>query len=394
MKKWIAILLAVLAFLIYGCAEEPEADNTEPSTAETMAQPKEYPGNSEIATFGQESFVCEELFNTSAEENGQHDVLFQFFGIVEKYVQDEATGVAFLKINTAFGDAVVQDPIYYFERNPDQGYSDAELERMREYYPIPEVGEFVHIYAEYQDTIDDYGGPLFTYGGRDYFVKVVMATEDPPGGDAPAQESTTPTEKPSAGGTTTEQQNAGKTETPPATEGVTTTPTTPQPTEPAATQPKETTPVATEPVATEPLGNTSKAIEKAKSYLRSVSLSRAGMIRQLEYEGFSNEEAIYGADYCGADWNEQAIKKAKSYLGSTAFSYSGLIGQLEYEGFTNAEAVYGADNSGADWNEQAKLKAASYLSKMSFTRDSLIYQLEYEGFTHAQAVYGVEANGL
>lgn len=91
---------------------------------------------------------------------------------------------------------------------------------------------------------------------------------------------------------------------------------------------------------------------------------------------------------------KNALSSAKSYLSFMAFSYDGLIEQLEYEGYTNSEAVYAADNCGADWNEQAIKSAKSYISTMSFSYDGLVEQLEYEGFTHAQAVYGAEANGL
>lgn len=76
-----------------------------------------------------------------------------------------------------------------------------------------------------------------------------------------------------------------------------------------------------------------------------------------------------------------------------ALSRQGLINQLEYEKFTEEQSIYGADNCGANWNEQAAKKAKSYLDIMSFSRDSLISQLEYEGFTHDQAVYGVTQNG-
>ena len=69
------------------------------------------------------------------------------------------------------------------------------------------------------------------------------------------------------------------------------------------------------------------------------------------------------------------------------------VEQLEYEGYSHTEAVYGADNCGADWNEQAAKSAANYLDYTSFSRSGLIEQLEYEGFTHSQAVYGVEQNG-
>jgi hypothetical protein len=89
-----------------------------------------------------------------------------------------------------------------------------------------------------------------------------------------------------------------------------------------------------------------------------------------------------------------ALKSAKSYLEYSAFSYNGLVEQLEYEKYSHEDAVYAADHCGADWNEQAAKSAESYLAYSSFSRDGLIEQLEYEGFTHEQAVYGVEQNGL
>lgn len=89
-----------------------------------------------------------------------------------------------------------------------------------------------------------------------------------------------------------------------------------------------------------------------------------------------------------------ALSKAKDYLEVMPFSYTGLIKQLEYEKYTHKEAIYGADHCGADWNEQAVKFAKSYLDLMDFSRDGLIEQLEYEGFTNEQAIYGVEANGF
>lgn len=199
------------------------------------------------------------------------------------------------------------------------------------------------------------------------------------------------------------------------------------------------------------------ALKSAKSYLNYSAFSYTGLIKQLEFENYSNEDAVYAADNCGADWNEQAVKAAESYLKYTAFSREGLIQQLEFEGFTNEQAVYGtdksygveeasdsnngaggtgvttgqknalnsaksylnyaafsykgliqqlefenysseeavyaADNCGADWKEQAVKSAKSYLDYSSFSRDGLIQQLEFEGFTNEEAVYGAEANG-
>ena len=84
------------------------------------------------------------------------------------------------------------------------------------------------------------------------------------------------------------------------------------------------------------------ALGKAQDYLAYTSFSRSGLIEQLKYESFSNEEATYAADNCGADWNEQAAKKAADYLDYGSFSREGLITQLEYEGFSSEQAAYGA----------------------------------------------------
>ncbi|MFW0871097.1 MAG: Ltp family lipoprotein [Patescibacteria group bacterium] len=89
-----------------------------------------------------------------------------------------------------------------------------------------------------------------------------------------------------------------------------------------------------------------------------------------------------------------AVRSAKAYLDNMAFSREGLIEQLEFEQFSNADAVYGADNSGANWNEQAAKSAETYLDQSAFSRGGLIDQLKFEGYTQAQAEYGVNAVGL
>lgn len=134
-------------------------------------------------------------------------------------------------------------------------------------------------------------------------------------------------------------------------------------------------------------------LKSAKNYLSFMAFSRDGLISQLEFEGYENADAVYAADNCGADWNEQAVLKAKNYLDTMAFSYSGMVEQLEFEKFTHEQAEYGADNCGADWNEQAALKAKSYLDLMPFSHDSLVTQLEFDGFTEEQAEYGAKQNG-
>ncbi|MCU1501511.1 MAG: hypothetical protein JWM12_865, partial [Ilumatobacteraceae bacterium] len=68
--------------------------------------------------------------------------------------------------------------------------------------------------------------------------------------------------------------------------------------------------------------------------------------KQLEFEGFSAEDATYGTGALNTDWNEQAAKKAADYLDYSSFSRNSLIKQLEFEGFTKEEAEYGVSTTG------------------------------------------------
>jgi hypothetical protein len=90
------------------------------------------------------------------------------------------------------------------------------------------------------------------------------------------------------------------------------------------------------------------AIGKAQSYLDHSGFSRVGLIEQLDYEGYSTEEAVFGADNAGADWNAEAAEKAASYLEYSSFSRQGLYDQLAFEGFTDAEIQSGSPRSVTD----------------------------------------------
>jgi hypothetical protein len=85
---------------------------------------------------------------------------------------------------------------------------------------------------------------------------------------------------------------------------------------------------------------------KAVQYLQYSAFSRSGLIKQLEFEGFSTADATYGTDAVRASWAAQAARKAQQYLEYSSFSRQGLVRQLEYEGFTSAEAAYGVSRTG------------------------------------------------
>ncbi|EQM83434.1 Ltp family lipoprotein [Microbacterium maritypicum] len=90
---------------------------------------------------------------------------------------------------------------------------------------------------------------------------------------------------------------------------------------------------------------------------------------------------------------QNAIGKAQSYLSFSGFSRSGLIQQLEFEGFSTEDATFGADNAGADWNAECAQKAQSYMDMSSFSRQSLYDQLAFEGFQPTEIEFGLAAVG-
>ena len=87
-------------------------------------------------------------------------------------------------------------------------------------------------------------------------------------------------------------------------------------------------------------------MRSAADYLDYSAFSRSGLIDQLEFEGYSTDDATFAVDALGVDWNEQAAKSAEDYLDYSAFSRSGLIEQLEFEGYSREQAEYGVDQAG------------------------------------------------
>lgn len=123
--------------------------------------------------------------------------------------------------------------------------------------------------------------------------------------------------------------------------------------------------------------------------------------------GGGNNNAHYNASQAGGNYasnNEEpeikmtigqrnAIKSARNYTNMMGFSKSGLIKQLEFEGYSTADATFGAENCGADWNEMAAKSAKNYIASMPFSKKRLIEQLQFDGYTQKQAEYGAKAVG-
>ena len=91
---------------------------------------------------------------------------------------------------------------------------------------------------------------------------------------------------------------------------------------------------------------------------------------------------------------QNAIRSAETFINTMPFSRTSLIGQLEFGGFTNEEATIAVDSITVDWYAQAVLSAESFVALMPFSRSALIDQLLFGGFTQSQAAHGATGVGL
>ncbi|WP_286161075.1 Ltp family lipoprotein [Arthrobacter sp. MYb213] len=130
-----------------------------------------------------------------------------------------------------------------------------------------------------------------------------------------------------------------------------------------------------------------KAEAEKKAKVEAEKKAKAEASAQAEAEAKAEKEA-------GTLSQQNALSKASDYLDYTAFSKIGLIKQLEFEGFSNGDAKWAVERVSVDWNEQAALKAADYLDYTSFSKSGLTDQLIFEGYTKKQAAYGVSTTGL
>ncbi len=85
------------------------------------------------------------------------------------------------------------------------------------------------------------------------------------------------------------------------------------------------------------LGAAIKEYRAATEQVHEYSSRLAGL-----YQGMTESGEMVGK----LNWNEQAARSAQDYLDYTHFSRSGLIDQLEYEGFTPDQAEYGVNAVG------------------------------------------------
>ena len=134
------------------------------------------------------------------------------------------------------------------------------------------------------------------------------------------------------------------------------------------------------------------ALNEARDYISALGISKTRLTDYLIDDGFTESEAAYGVDNCGADWDQEALQKAEDYISALGISKTRLTDYLIDDGFTESEAAYGVDNCGADWDQEALQKARSYMSVLGPSKDDLERYLLGDGFVDSEVEYAVNAS--
>ena len=93
-----------------------------------------------------------------------------------------------------------------------------------------------------------------------------------------------------------------------------------------------------------------EALDKAKSYDKSLKTSYDDLRVKLLEEDFSDEAINYALSNAGIDWKQNALEKAKDYAKNDNLSRSMTEFKLQnYDGFEPEEVKYAVENSGINW---------------------------------------------
>ncbi len=185
MKRFICAILILSFIMLCACASSGQeisndaeststvANTTEPPQDESTEpiEPKEYPSGVDYDFSKYRKNIPDAIYTTPASENGLAGKLYQITGTVEKI--KKRSGYDCYIIETEDGDVSVMTGIEAVTTN-DLIYKRLYSKQFDSYYQMPEVGEYVTIYAEYMGFSDTLDLPAFKYGGTEYFTTALL----------------------------------------------------------------------------------------------------------------------------------------------------------------------------------------------------------------------------
>lgn len=118
----------------------------------------------------------DEIFSSTAEENGLGGTLYQVYGTVTDITADSSGIMNTIHLRTYKGNVVISNTALSMAAESSFG----ELGTINEstiatLCPMPKEGELCCIFAEYQGFSEKYKTPYFIYGSTDYLTDVLLA---------------------------------------------------------------------------------------------------------------------------------------------------------------------------------------------------------------------------
>lgn len=139
-----------------------------------------------------------------------------------------------------------------------------------------------------------------------------------------------------------------------------------------------------------------EALDKAKSYDKSLKTSYYDLRVKLLEEDFSDEAINYALSNAGIDWKQNALEKAKDYAKTPLVSRYFISGKLNQDRFHPSEVKFALDNVDVDWKKAAIEKAKDYAKNDHLSRSMTEFKLQnLDGFEPEEEVkYAVENSGI
>ena len=181
MKTKALVLALAICFLLTGCinveitipgSNKSPTQSTEASTPEVL----DYPDA--IGTDEQKlltPLLPDEVFGTTADENGLDGTLYKIYGTVENITAGSDGVMDTIQLRTHKGNVVISNLALSMEE--ESSFSElgtVDWDMVKAKLPMPKVGEFCCIFAEYQGYSEKYKAPSFAYGSTDFLSELLI----------------------------------------------------------------------------------------------------------------------------------------------------------------------------------------------------------------------------
>lgn len=172
---------AIAAAIAFSGSKITFPDRNDPKADETQAEETDIIINDYPDAIGSDDeklltpLLPDEVFISTAEENGLDGTVYQILGTVKEITADADGNMNVIHLQTHKGNVVISNIAVSMAAE----YSFSELgiintDTIATLCPMPEIGEFCRIYAEYQGYSEKYQTPYFIYGGIEYLTDVII----------------------------------------------------------------------------------------------------------------------------------------------------------------------------------------------------------------------------